>query len=113
MVFIMILQVITDPLELVAPAGVVKVVVVVGMVIVVVITFVVNSSVDEEDEEVADDSINDEEGGNEGQAKTTPADPEDHPKSAIEHVDDDELSVGDDPNINVNPPPSLELLDEL
>jgi hypothetical protein len=57
---------------------------------------------------------NDEEETIEGQAISTP-DPDDQAKSVIEHADDDddELSAGDEPNMNGNPSPLEELLEEL
>ena len=55
---------------------------------------------------------NEEDDGNEGQAISTP-DPEDQVKSAIEHVDDDELTVGEEPKTNTNPSPLVECLEEL
>ena len=55
----------------------------------------------------------DEEETIEGQAITTP-DPDDQAKSVIEHADDDdELSDGDEPNMNGNLSPLEELLEEL
>ena len=42
------------------------------------------------------------------------ADPDDQAKSVIEHADDDdELSDGEEPNINGTPSPLEELLEEL
>ena len=55
----------------------------------------------------------DEEETIEGQAISTP-DPEDQAKYVIEHADDDdELSDGEEPNMNGNPSPLEELLEKL
>ena len=110
----LLLSLMIDPREFVTAPAVVNTVVVLGGGAVVcgvakVVVFI--SSTTDEDAVTDDEVAASDEDSKDGHAKTTPSDPDDHPKSATEHVD--ELIVGEEPKINTNPSPSTDGLEEL
>jgi len=84
-----------------------------------IVVVLISAPDDEKDDEVVNDedvvNIDDvlpfisEEDSKEGHANTTPSEPDDQPKPAAEL----ELIVGEEPKINTDPSPSVDLIEEL
>ena len=99
--------------------AVVNTVVVPAVPVAVIVVVLISAPDDEKDDEVANDEdvviIDDvlpfmsEEDSKEGHANTIPSEPDDQPKPATEL----ELIVGEEPKINTDPSPSVDLIEEL